>query len=391
MNQGPKRNHSQTALGSSKRVKIAEGTAIVDDEQAFDAQVLEDLETRPVSKKSVKNEGYDSDSSDDGEGVVFSRKSGANEVGDDDDDDMFAASGSSKKPEEDSYKKKKERKFLALGDIEGQEFGGGADEDEDDSDEPEDDDDAERRKKAGMGYELTSFNMKAEMEEGKFDQDGTFVRSFDPHAIHDKWMDGLDDKDIKKARKSKMAVEEKAKERAAAQEEEERRGKEELMKELLGYLVRGESTLEALQRLGKQAKKKKGGSDKKKGKGVDKDQPPTAIERVTALASSLMSLGVTDIYDETYESILRTVRRAGIVPEDWTPPILNPSPDSKIYEYRWDPVRSPEADVSQTFGPYSENELIQWRNALYFGGSGEKIQLRRVGDAEWAGWDLFNL
>lgn len=32
------------------------------------------------------------------------------------------------------------------------------------SDELEDDDDAERRKKAGMGYELSSFNMREEVE-----------------------------------------------------------------------------------------------------------------------------------------------------------------------------------------------------------------------------------
>jgi CD2 antigen cytoplasmic tail-binding protein 2 len=47
---------------------------------------------------------------------------------------------------------------------------------------PEDEDDRIRRSKAGMGYEFTKFNMKEEMEEGKFAEDGTYVRSFDQHA-----------------------------------------------------------------------------------------------------------------------------------------------------------------------------------------------------------------
>ena len=92
---------------------------------------------------------------------------------------------------------------MRLGDIEGQEFGGegegsGSSGDED---EPEDEDDAIRKSKAGMGYELSGFNMREEMEEGKFASDGTYVKTFDPHAVHDRWMEGMDDKEIKKARK----------------------------------------------------------------------------------------------------------------------------------------------------------------------------------------------
>ena len=52
-----------------------------------------------------------------------------------------------------------------------------------------------------MGYELSSFNMKSEMEEGKFDEDGTFHRSFDPHAVHDRWMENIDEREMRKARR----------------------------------------------------------------------------------------------------------------------------------------------------------------------------------------------
>ena len=114
-----------------------------------------------------------------------------------------------------------------------------------------------RRKKAGMGYELSSFNMREEMEEGKFAADGTYVRSFDPHAVHDRWMDGVDDKEIKKARKShKMQAKiEKEKMRAEERELQQLGGKEDIEKEMLRLWKKGETVLEALQRLGAKAKK----------------------------------------------------------------------------------------------------------------------------------------
>ncbi len=158
---------------------------------------------------------------------------------------------------EESGKKKEE--FLRLGDIEGQEFGqaGSGDEESESEGEPEDEDDAERRKKAGMGFELSSFNMREEMEEGKFSADGMYVKSFDPHAVHDKWMDGLDEQEIKRARRSHRHQEriQKEKQRAEERELEQLGGKDEMQKGLLPLLKKGESVLEALQRMGAQAKK----------------------------------------------------------------------------------------------------------------------------------------
>ena len=122
------------------------------------------------------------------------------------------------KKEEEEDGKKKEEKFMRLGDIEGQEFGDGDEDESEEEDEPEDEDDAERRKKAGMGFELTSFNMREEMEEGKFTEDGMYLRTFDPFAVHDKWMDEFDDKDIKKARKNHKQQERVQKEKERAEE-----------------------------------------------------------------------------------------------------------------------------------------------------------------------------
>lgn len=232
-----------------------------EDPLKFAEEVDSALENPSAHRKGrVKNEGYDSDSSDDGEGVVLSRKKdGGGE--DDDDDDMFTVAEKEEKQEETGAKKKAE--YLRLGDIEGQEFNSGSDGESED-DEPEDEDDAERRKKAGMGFELSSFNMRDEMEEGKFTEDGSYVRTFDPHGVHDRWMEGLGDREIKMARRRKRHQERQQKERIAAEEREleESGGKGALEKELLAKLKKGETVLEALQRLGVQAKRSKSGPKK---------------------------------------------------------------------------------------------------------------------------------
>ena len=242
-----------------------------DDETNFANEVDAALENPSATRKGrVKTDGYDSDSSDDGEGVVLSRRSGADGAANDEDEDMFADGPK----EEDTTKveacdKKKGEEFLRLGDIEGQEFGRGGsaadgdDADDDDSsgedDEPEDEDDAERRKKAGMGYEISSFNMREEMEEGKFSADGMYVRNFDPHALHDRWMDGLGEREIKLARKRKRRQEKAQMEKVRAEEEELEQlgGKDAVEREVLGMLKKGETVLEALQRLGTRNKQGK--------------------------------------------------------------------------------------------------------------------------------------
>ncbi|KAG9097567.1 hypothetical protein FRC06_007418 [Ceratobasidium sp. 370] len=395
-----KRAVSAGAGPSTKRTRFTDPAdpATNGDEQTFAEQVDENLET-VSSRKGVKTEGYESDSSDDGEGVVESRKKKA-AGDDDDDDDMFAATDPDKAKLQADRGAKKKDKYLALGDIEGQEFGRTGNAESSDDDEPEDEDDAERRKKQGMGYEMSSFNMKAEMEEGKFAEDGTFVRSFDPHAVHDKWMEGLDDREMKKARRSKKLMETREKEREQREAEEAGRRKEDIMKELLGFMEKGESILEALQRLGASSKgtrrpqKKKAATDvvlraidDTAGSKQTPEQDP--ITRVTSLASTLMSRGDSDVYEATYEMMLRSVRRSGIVDPDWDPHPPPQVPDAK-YEYRWAPdyvaASGGQASADAVYGPYGATELSAWKAASYFGEDAERVLLRRMGETEWATW-----
>jgi len=299
-----------------------------------------------------------------------------------------------------SSEKKKGEEFLRLGDIEGQEFGrGSADDDEGgdssgDDEEPEDEDDADRRKKAGMGYEMSSFNMREEMEEGKFSADGMYVRKFDPHALHDQWMDGLGEREIKLARKRKRRQEKAQMEKMRAEEDELEQlgGKDAVEREVLALLKKGETVLEALQRLGtrnKQGKAKQSSSAPSRTAKAS-SQDPTAVtdkrtnslsdvEHLTHLASTLLSLGDTDIYSRTYEELVRSVRTAGNVDRSWVPP----SADVK-YEYKWD-VPNSTGEQGQVFGPYSEEEMQSWYKASYFGLAGEKVKVRPVG-GDWGPW-----
>jgi len=240
---GQKRAAGVNAPPNAKKTRFVDPE---DDPANFAEQVDASLEG-PGRKGGVKNEGYDSDSTDDGESVVKNRRKGEEE-----EDDMFAT----EEKDEDDPAKKPAEKYMRLGDIEGQEFN---DEDDDsaDEDEPLDEDDAERRKKAGMGFELSSFNMREEMEDGKFTEDGTYVRTFDPHKVHDRWMDGLDDREIKLARRRKKEQEKKQRELQEAEERELQQigGKAGVERDLLVMLKKGETVLEALQRLGAKNKK----------------------------------------------------------------------------------------------------------------------------------------
>ncbi|KAJ2913433.1 hypothetical protein MD484_g6971, partial [Candolleomyces efflorescens] len=375
-------NNAEASTSSGHASKKTRFVEPDEDPANFAEQVDSALETRSRRGK-VRSEGYESDSSDDGEGVVNSRKKGKEE--EEEEDDMFAMADKEEKAQEESGKKKQD-KFMRLGDIEGQEFNDESGENSDDED-FEDEDARERKKKEGMGFELSSFNMREEMEEGKFTDDGNYIRTFDPHQVHDKWMDGLDEREIKLARKRKREQEKKQKEKIEREEREleESGGPAAVELKLLPYLKKGETILEALQRLGAAEKRKQPAKKpaKRKADGamnVDK-QPhtPTDIETITELASKLMSLGDADVYSKSYEELVRHVRTAGNVEQNWEPP----SADVK-YEYKWDKPGSGQTD--QPFGPFSEENMKSWYKAAYFGTYGEQVKVRRVG-GEWGDWD----
>jgi CD2 antigen cytoplasmic tail-binding protein 2 len=247
--------------GPSKKVKfdVRNPSALApdarEDDDVLDADVIGGA-TRGATKRGAVNiDGYDSDSDNEAfdaraeaRGTKGKSKGGEDEVDlaaqldnynarlkgngsanaggdadDDEDDDMFAmaddddAEDGSRPDQAASASKSKDRKavrFLDQKDIEGQEkssmSGGRVTLDDDES---SDEEEAELviqeegvDEEVGAGGlkkhapRIDAFNMRQENEEGAFDEAGNFVRkAVDPDAVHDKWMEGLGKKEIKKA------------------------------------------------------------------------------------------------------------------------------------------------------------------------------------------------
>jgi CD2 antigen cytoplasmic tail-binding protein 2 len=485
--------HASGSPASSKRVKFGSGgddavDSLGHDDGDLDLDEQDRKRNQQGRKGRLVTDGYASGDSvdseldeaemedDDDEGVgrkgaratAIERQRGES---DEEDDDMFAEPGAGKKSKEGDAQRGAGKKFLSLGDIEGQEFGtGDRVSDEEDADpeleledeEADSDDDeaaaAERtpptspggtvqrrekreRSKAGMGFTLDGFNMKAEMQQGRFDDQGNYTaNAADPHAEHDVWLQGhYSRKGIRAAREAKARREKEDNERRK-RAEEEALGEEESKRELCLLMEPGETVLEALQRFGAQAKKKQkpkagarrarneasagaedtpmdAASSSKNGAASTESSADAAaaeaagdaLAKVTSLASSLMSrFSLLDIYDETYEALLRSVRRSQLEGADWDPSRARRAAaaaaaeaaseaasaplDERSFVYRWAPAylaatsAAPAPDV-EVFGPYPAADLKEWAASGYFGEERERILLREQGAAgPWQEW-----
>ncbi|BGP46170.1 hypothetical protein JCM10450v2_002010 [Rhodotorula kratochvilovae] len=480
---------------AGKRVKFAPNNAehVAADPDADDLQLdLEQDGAGPSRKKGkVTTEGYDSDSSADSDGGFggagggrkgrgVGAQAGEPDADEEEDDDMFGGEGTARDTGLDTKGKKKEKDFLEMGDIEGQEFGKGDSDAEDDDDVqseedylPEDDeanaDEAPRgrRSKKGMGYALSSFNMKEELAEGRFTADGTYTANkTDPLASHDVWLDGVSKRSIRAAREAKERMDARQKQR----EEDEAKTDEQLtqlrddcMIGLVALVRPGETVAKALNRLGVAKKRAEaaahaqgGATSAGKGKAaageamdVDEGAPassssngePSAVERygrkidrLTHFASTLLSLhGELEIYEQTHDALIRTLKAEGAVRRDWVPPtdpdlardeadaaehaaqeraerekaaaeragatgrsrvvIARPSaqsapaPPGERYWYRWrePPPGQPE---EQEYGPYDRAALEGWVAGGFFGDKEDagRIVLRKEGVEGWKAW-----
>ncbi|KAI5852367.1 hypothetical protein BZA05DRAFT_444900 [Tricharina praecox] len=438
-------NRSGAGLAPSKRPKFdARNPHLVapdapEDETDIFLEVDEGaIGKRRVHRNAVELEGYETDSSE--EGFNATRKGWAKAEGkkkankdvDDEDDDMFGGDGDEDESDELEKdedrggigKKNKNVKFLDLDDIEGQEEEGVTealpvpqrfpdifkDERQDESESSEDE---EKLAEEGIDEEIgaggrkshapkrEAFNMKNEMEEGRVDTTGNFIRkAAEKDAIHDSWLAGISRKDMKKA---KEAMEKREVERREQMRRDDEIMTSEVLSQLITYLDRGESILEALARLGGKKKpdanknknrwrqKKKEATamdemqiDKKKGKEAE---DPTEVrrkemvEKITEAADILLTRGQPEVYDETRESLMRQYKRE--TGDDWEDP--KPAEgeggdvlaDTRQWEYRWTDGR----DDGSTYGPYGNAEMKSWNEHGFFG---EGVEFKLVDGIE--GW-----
>ncbi|KAK2047509.1 Lin1 family protein [Colletotrichum somersetense] len=331
---------------------------------------------------------------------------------DDDDDDMFAAEDDEEQEQvaqEGTKRSEKDKavRFLDDQQIEGQELksksGGQIRLDEEESSDDEEDRDLAIQEEGideevGLGGlkrnapKVEAFNMKQEQEEGAFDQDGNYIRkAADPNAVHDKWLEGLSKKDLKKAAE---AHERREAEARRLRMENDDILTTDLLRALIVRLDRGETPLEALARLGKgQPKPKKipkwklkrqnkGGEeamdvDKEKELTPEQQKRKEAIEAITDAADKLLSRDHAEIYDQEREALVREWQRE--TGEQWVEPAkegVSEDLSSKMWEFRWTDGR----DDADKQGPYDGPTMKAWQDAGYFG---EGVEFRPVGDEGW--------
>ncbi|KAL2116813.1 hypothetical protein VTJ04DRAFT_8981 [Mycothermus thermophilus] len=463
--------------GTSKRVKfdLRNPSALAptqedddeDDRDVLDADVI-GKSVRGTKRGAVNIDGYDSDSDNENfearaeargrrrhgkqaEDVDLAKAmdnynptaAGGDDAKDDEDEevDMFgdADDDDDKDKRDADLKKDKKVRFLKDEEIEGQELdsksGGTVRLDDRPDDESSSDDEevdeatiAAEMQEEGIDEEvgrgglkkhapkIDAFNMKAEQEEGAFDEAGNYIRrAADADAVHDRWLEGISKKEMKKAA---AAHERREAELRRQQRENDSVRTGDLFRALILRLEPGETALDALARLRrsqtKQPKPKKVPKWKQKKAAAkngtaaaateedamevdtttaqkEPEDPQQvkikeAINAIADAADKLMSRDFPNIYDMERERLMREYRNE--TGEAWVEPAEQDDDEatanggaaavgSKMWEFRWTDGR----DGGQKQGPFDGPTMKAWQDAGYFA---EGVEFRPAG--EEGGW-----
>ena len=180
---------------------------------------------------------------------------------------------------------------------------------------------------------LTPFNMKEEMEEGEFDNDGYYHwKGRNKDEVKDAWLDNIDWANINSFKRSANLHEKQTESGDESSEEEDDRDEDDdkarededgeqtqldVFKQIVSYLKPGETILKAIKRLGTLSKsstsgtslsasqrwaKKKAASEPTKMSQAELEAKE-AMEKLTGFANYFIDRGFYDIYDETFEKI----------------------------------------------------------------------------------------
>lgn len=150
---------------------------------------------------------------------------------------------------------------------------------------------------------IEPFNMKAEREEGRFDTDDqNYIRNVDEEEHQDNWLQGIGRKDIQRAREAELRRQQRLQVESAKPEESIR----DLVMALLGYLQPRETVMQAIQRRNAGLTIRRVGQKKAQLSEEQQrleSQKRAEIEQITEISTKLLAAGMSQIYDETPESL----------------------------------------------------------------------------------------
>lgn len=205
---------------------------------------------------------------------------------------------------------------------------------------------------------MESFNLKQDLEEGKFDQEGNFVKNAQDEKEHqDLWLDGVSKKDIAAAKRAQQS----RKESAAAKPII---SKVELLQQLSEVLQSGESSLAALARLGK---------ERKKLNGDEKKAMVQQIEQLTEYCDALLSRDMSNIYDMTREEVQKEYcLLTGQSVKDLKRKVDEIEDEQEEWVFRW-------AEGEEVHGPFTSSMMKGWSEGYFT----DAVQVRKVGERTW--------
>ncbi|KAG5365999.1 LIN1-like protein [Yarrowia sp. B02] len=319
-----------------------------------------------AQKKGLR--GIDDDSSDEEAPVKKSEQNG-----EDSDSDMFSEDEDAKKddakPEEEEFDDEKPQ-FMDMDKFEG-DVGTHttiAPQEEEESDSEVDIDYYTKDDVDGLDVDLSrakkyapkmeSFNLKQDMEEGKFDQEGNFVKNAQDEKEHqDQWLDGVSKKDIAAAKRAQ----EYRKENTAAKPIV---SKVDLIQQLSDVLQSGETSIAALGRLGK---------ERKKLKGDDKKRMVEQIEQLTEYCDALLSRDMSNIYDMTREELQKEYcQLTGQSVKDLKRKVDEIEDEPEEWVFRW-------AEGEEVHGPFTATMMKGWTEGYFT----DAVEVRKVGERTW--------
>ena len=222
-----------------------------------------------------------------------------------------------------------------------------------------------------MGYKLEPFNLREEMEQGEFDEEGFYMEN-KRGQVKDAWLDSVENEPKRRFASKKV--------KSQAEEDDEEESEEidskKIIRDIVAYLQEGENVNKALMRLSKQKRHEKktgkvfiereGMNNKEKGKEKGQDaqerdhqkDPLTDITQIfdflTERADRLLSSGYYDAYTAPKAKLLQELEKG----KDITDKKAGDGDDGDRWEYQ-----DTEGKVQ---GPYSGDQMQSWRDQKYF-------------------------